>query len=160
MGEFMSIDFTWLENNVFRNKLTDSEKDQLCDVMERKVFASGDTIMTQGERGGALYLLRSGSAAILREIKGQQQCLTTVYEGALLGELTFLTGQQVTATVVASEDTVTYKMNRLEYAKLMQTNQELVYALFTYMLAQTCTIIRQMNEEHIELMGYMTGIYK
>lgn len=156
----MSIDFTWLENNVLRDKLTDSEKDQLCDVIERMEFASGDTIMTEGERGGALYLLRSGSVAILREIKGQQQCLTTVYEGALLGELTFLTGEKVTATVVASEDTVAYKMNRLEYTKLMQTNQELVYALFTYMLAQTCIIIRQMNVDHAELMGYMTGVYK
>lgn len=155
----MSIDFTWLENNVLRNKLTDSEKDQLCDVIECMKFAGGDTIMTEGERGGALYLLRSGSVAILREINGQQQCLKTVYEGALLGELTFLTGEPATATVMASEDTVAYKINRLEYARLMQTNQELVYALFTYMLAQTCTIIRQMNEDHTELMGYMTGIY-
>lgn len=156
----MSIDISWLENNVLRSKLTDSEKDQLDGVIECMEFASGDTIMTEGENGGVLYLLRSGSVAILREIKGHQQHLKTVHEGALFGELTFLTGAPVTATVVASEDSVAYRMNRSGYSKLMQTNQELVYALFTYILAYTSTMIRQMNEDHAELMDYIMGLYK
>ena len=156
----MDIDVTWLEDNILRSKLTDTEKDQLDGVIELMEFARGDTIMAEGESGGALYLLRSGSVEILREIKGQQKPLRTVYEGALLGELTFLTGEPVTATVVASEDTVAYKMNRSGYSQLMQTSQELVYALFAYILAYTSTMIRQMNDDHAEILDYMTGIHK
>jgi CRP-like cAMP-binding protein len=160
MGGFVSIDVAWLEENVFRAKLTDSEKNQLDGVIERMEFSSGDTIMTEGESGGALYLLRSGAVEILRESKGKQHRLKTVHEGALLGELTFLTGEPVTATTVASQDSVLYKMNRSGFSTLMQANQELVYAMFTYILAYTSSTIRQMNEDHVEILDYMTGIHK
>jgi CRP/FNR family cyclic AMP-dependent transcriptional regulator len=156
----VSIDVTWLEENVLHRKLTDSEMGQLDGVIERMEFSSGDTIMTEGESGGALYLLRSGSVEILRDSKGQQQLLRTVYEGALLGELTFLTAEPATATAVASNNSVVYKMNRSGYSRLMQTNQELVYAMFTYILAYTSSMIRQMNEDHAEILDYMTGVHK
>ncbi len=156
----MSIDVAWLEENVLRAKLTDREKNQLDGVIECMKLSSGDTIMTEGESGGALYLLRSGSVEILRENKGQQHLLRTVHEGALLGELTFLTGEPATATAVASKNSVVYKMSRSGYSKLMQTNQELVYAMFTYILAYTTSVIRQLNEDHAEILDYMTGIHK
>ncbi len=160
MGGFVSIDVAWLEENILHRKLIDSEKNQLDGVIECMKVSSGDTIMTEGERGGAMYLLRSGAVEILRESKGKQHRLRTVYEGALLGELTFLTGEAVTATIVASQDSVVYKMNRSGYSKLMQANQDLVYAVFAYILAYTSSTIRQMNEDHAEILDYMTGIHK
>jgi CRP-like cAMP-binding protein len=160
VGGFVSVDVAWLEENVLHSKLTDSEKDQLDGVIERMEFSSGDTIMTEGESGGALYLLRSGSVEILRDNKGQQQLLRTVYEGALIGELTFLTDEPATANAVASKNSVVYKMNRSGYSRLMQTNQELVYAMFTYILAYSSSMIRQMNQDHAEILDYMTGVHK
>ena len=160
MGGFVSFDVAWLEEKILHRKLTDSEKEQMDGVIEHKEFSSGETIMTEGERGGAMYLLRSGAVEILRESKGKQHRLRTVYEGALLGELTFLTGEAVTATIVASKDSVAYKMSRSGYSKLMQANQELVYAVFAYILAYTASTIRQMNEDHAEILDYMTGIHK
>ena len=156
----MSIDVVWLEKNILHSKLSNSEKDQLDGVIERMEFSSGDTIMTEGEKGGAMYLLRSGSVEILRNNNGQQQLLRTVYEGALIGELTFLTDEPTTAAAVASKNSVIYKMNRSGYSKLMQTNQEMVYAMFTYILAYTSSMIRQMNKDHAEILDYMTGVHK
>ena len=160
MGGFVSIDVTWLEEKILHRKLIDSEKNQLDGVIECMQFSSGDTIMTEGERGGAMYLLRSGAVEILRESKGKQHRLRSVSEGALLGELTFLSGEAVTATVVASQDSVLYKMDRSGYSKLMQANQDLVYAVFAYILSYTSSTIRQMNEDHAEILDYMTGIHK
>jgi CRP-like cAMP-binding protein len=160
VGGFVSVDVAWLEKNVLHSKLSNSEKDQLDGVIERMEFSSGDTIMTEGEKGGALYLLRSGSVEILRDNKGQQQLLRTVYEGALIGELTFLTDEPTTATAVASKNSVVYKMSRSGYSRLMQTNQELVYAMFTYILTYTSSMIRQMNQDHAEILDYMTGVHK
>ncbi len=155
----MNIDVIWLEEDVLHRKLTSREKNELDGVIECLEVSTGDAIMTEGESGGALYLLRSGAVEILRESKGQQKLLRTVYEGSLLGELTFLTGEPATATALASKDSVIYKMNRSAYSKLMQTNQELVYAMFTYILAYTSSMIRQMNEDHAEIIDYMTGIH-
>lgn len=156
----MSIDLAWLEEKILQRKLNDNEKEQLNSVVEHRQFSKGDTIMNEGENGGELFMIRSGSVAILRNIKGEQQRLRTVGEGALLGEITFLTGEPATASAEAVEDVVVYRMNQAGFSKLMLSNQKLIYALFTYMLLSTSRVIRKMNEDHVEILNYMTGLHK
>lgn len=154
------IDVAWLEENILKCKLTDDEKQKLAGVVERVVFKKGETIVSEGDKGGVLYLLRKGSADVFKQSATGQQRLTTVKDGALFGEITFLTGEPASASVVANEDCIVYKMNRDGYTKLMQTSQELVYALFTYMLVYQAKIVRKMNEEHAGMMEFMTGSHK
>jgi CRP-like cAMP-binding protein len=154
------INVAWLEENVLKCKLSDNEKQQLAGCVDRVEFAKGETIVKEGDSGGFLYLLRRGSADVLKETAGHQQRITTAGEGALFGEVTFLTGEPASASVVANQDCVVYKMSRAGYSKLMQTSQELVFALFTYMLVSTSKIVRKMNEEHAGMLDYMTGSHK
>ncbi len=159
-NEDKSIDVAWLEENILKRKLSDSDKTQLAGIIERIEFSKGDTILTEGDKGGVLYLLRSGSADILMEAAGTQRRITAATAGAMFGGITFLTGEPASASVVANTDSVVYKMTRSGYSQLMQTNQELVYALFTYMLVYASQIVRRMNAEHAEMMEYMTGSHK
>ncbi len=154
------IDVAWLEEHVLKCKLSDGDKEKLAGVVERVEFARGDTIVREGDQGGVLYLLRRGAADVLKETGGHQQRITTAREGALFGEITFLTGEPASASVVASQDCVVYKMSREGYSKLMQTSPELVFALFTYMLVSSARIVRKMNEEHAGMLDYMTGSHK
>jgi len=154
------IDVAWLEENVLKCKLSDQEKEQLVGVVDRVEFSKGSTMVSEGDNGGILYLLRKGSADVMKETAGHQQRITTAKAGALFGEITFLTGEPASASVVANEDCVVYSMTRSGYSKLMQTNQELVYALFTYMLVCSSKIVRKMNEEHAGILDYMTGSHK
>ena len=156
----MSIDLAWLEERVLQRKLNEKEKEQLIEVVEQKQFGKGDTIMQEGKNGGELFLIRSGSVAILRDIKGQRQRLSTVGEGDLLGEITFLTGEPATATAEALERVTLYRLSQPGFSKLMLGNQKLIYALFSYMLRSTARVVRKMNEEHIAILDYMTGIHK
>ena len=156
----MSIDLAWLEERVLQRKLNEKEKEQLTEVVEQKQFGKGDTIMQEGRNGGELFLIRSGSVAILRNIKGQRQRLSTVGEGDLLGEITFLTGEPATATAEALESVTLYRLSQPGFSKLMLGNQKLIYALFSYMLRSTARVVRKMNEEHIAILDYMTGIHK
>ncbi len=153
----MSIDVAWLEEKVLQRKLGEDEKAELAGIVESVRFRKGDVIMKEGEEGGVLYLLRSGSADIYRQINGEDQRLATVREGALFGEMTFLTGGAASASVVANEDCEVYRLTREGYAKLMRDKPELVYALFTYILKWTTQVIRHMNEETAGLMAYITG---
>ncbi|MDX8401063.1 MAG: cyclic nucleotide-binding domain-containing protein [Mariprofundaceae bacterium] len=153
----MSIDVAWLEDQILKRKLGEDEKAELAGLVESETFHKGDVIMKEGEEGGVLYLLRSGSADIYRNIHGEDQRLATVREGALFGEMTFLTGGTASASVVANEDCVVYKLTRGGYARLMREKPELVYALFTYILSWTTQVIRHMNEETAGLMAYITG---
>ena len=156
----MSIDLAWLEEKILQRKLDDQERKQIAEVVELKRFSKGDTIMQEGKNGGELFLIRSGSVAILRNINGQQQRLGTVGEGNLLGEITFLTGDPATATAEALEDVTLYRLSQSGFCQLMQNSQKLIFALFTYMLRSTGRVVRKLNEEHIAILDYMTGVHK
>ena len=74
----MDIDFEWLEEHVLLCKLNNEDRTLLEGLFELSNYSSGDEIVTQGEPGGELYLLRSGRADITCMSAGQ-----TVKAGAI-----------------------------------------------------------------------------
>ena len=157
MGGFVDIDFQWLEDKVLLRKLGSEEREILSRVIQPHVFDAGEVMLEQGKSGGVLYLLRSGSAVIDREEGGQKMRVATIGEGAMFGEMTFLTGEQASATVTTKTTCTVYKLTRASYSELMQRQQDLVYSLFAYILVHAARVIRTMNEEHVNLLQYITG---
>ncbi len=153
----MEIDFQWLEDKVLLRKLSGEERDILAGVIQPQAFKAGEVMLKQGQAGGVLYLLRSGSAVIDREDGEQTTRVATIHEGAMFGEMTFLTGEEASATVIAKGDCTVYKLTRTAYSELMQRQQDLVYSLFAYILIHAARVIRNMNEEHVNLLQYIAG---
>lgn len=152
----MSIDNNWLEQKLFNRALTGEETVVLTSRIETSRVASGEKIVSQGQPGGVLYLLRSGSAAVRREGVNPID-VATVGEGAVLGEMSFLADEPASASVVALSDCVVYRISRAAFSELMANYQSLAFALFVYILRHTATVIRHMNEEHISMHQYIAG---
>lgn len=144
----MTIDFTWMEEKVILHKLHEAERDLLSEIFEEVKYHTGDEIIRQGEPGGWLYLLRSGSAAITMSTPVRTLYLGDAGEASLFGELTFLAGSDATATatVTAHSPCHVYRMDRDGYRRLIVRNQPLLLSLFTYMLNHSSHIIQRMNE--------------
>lgn len=153
----MSIDFEWLEENVLLCKLNDEDRTLLDGLFGVFNYTTGDEIISQGEPGGELYLLRSGRADITCMSGGHSIRVAVAKEAALFGEMSFLTGDVASATVTAADESVIYKLSRGAYSELMIKNQDLVYALFAHMLVQAGSVIRSMNEEQVALQNYIKG---
>jgi CRP-like cAMP-binding protein len=155
--DFVDIDFQWLEDVVLLRKLGNEEREILTHVIQPQAYQAGEVMLKQGQPGGVLYLLRSGSAVIDREDGGQTTRVATIREGAMFGEMTFLTGEEASATVTAKNTCTVYKLTRASYSELMQRQQDLVYSLFAYILIHAARVIRTMNEEHVNLLQYIAG---
>jgi len=153
----MNIDHEWLEEQVLLCKLSAEDREILNGLIEVSTYSKGDVIVSEGETGGELYLLRSGSADITCISGGESVRVAVVSEGSMFGEMSFLTGDVANATVTAREESTIYKLSRGAYSELMVRNQDLVYALFAHMLVQAGSAIRRMNEEQIALHNYITG---
>lgn len=153
----MEIDFHWLEEQVLMRSLGSGERELLAHVIQAQDFRAGDVMLKQGQPGGVLYLIRAGDAVIEREEGGQNTRVATIGEGAMFGEMTFLTGEEASATVTANSHCTVYKLTRAAYSELMQRQQDLVYALFAHILIQAARIIRHMNDEHVNLLQYIAG---
>jgi len=155
----MKIDMEWLEEHVLLCKLNEDDRKMVEGLFEVASYSSGDLIVSEGELGGELYLLRSGSADISCLSGGKSVRVASAGEGSLFGEMSFLTGDVASATVTAVEDCVVYKLSRGAYSELMLKNQDLVYALFAHMLVHAAGVIRRMNEGHVALQNSVTGRY-
>lgn len=71
-------------------------------------LASGDVLVTEGEAGGGIWILLSGS---MRVLKTGIEINTISRPGAIIGEMSVLLGRPYSATVEAMEPT------RLRYAE-------------------------------------------
>jgi len=156
----VDIEVAWIEENIIKTKLSDEQHRQLQGVVNAVSIRKGDTIVKEGEKGGVLYLVRSGSVDVFQDLDGQEQRLAGLGEGSMIGEVTFLSGELATATVVGAEDSVVYTMDRAGFARLMQTSHELVFALFTYMLLYQSRMIRGLKADQARLASFMSGSHK
>jgi CRP/FNR family cyclic AMP-dependent transcriptional regulator len=152
----MKIDTTWLEETVFGRSLSGEELEALGSIMQADSTAKGEKIVTQGQPGGVLYILRSGNALVQRDAVNPID-VATVEEGAVVGEMSFLTDDAASAHVVAKSDCIVYSITRSGFSELMNRHEELAFALFVYILRHTATVIRHMNEEHVSMMEYIVG---
>ena len=153
----MSIDYTWMEENFFKQRLDEEQRNVLASKVEAVSYKSGEVIVKQGSMGQALYIVYKGSAHIDCHCNGENVRVGTVHSGDLVGEMSFLTAEEASATVTANEDCTIYRLSRDSFTRLMRDNQELAYAVFAHLLTHTAEVIRQMNAEKAAVQHYMAG---
>jgi len=153
----MNIDYNWLEEVFFKQKLDDEQRKVLEDKFHVVEYKANDVIVQQGSMGQALYIIHSGEALIECHCNGENIRVGTVKAGDLIGEMSFLTAAEASATVTAREDCIVYKLPRSSFTALMRENQELAYAVFAHILTHTADVIRQMNAEKAAIQHYMAG---
>lgn len=156
----MNIDMDWLEQHIIKSPLSEKQKIQWADTMQAVTVTKGESIVREGEKGGTLYLVRSGSVDIFQQMDAKDQHLGTLTEGALIGEITFLSDERATASATAKADSVLYRIKRADFTRLIQPSAEMVFSLFTYMLLYQSKMVHQCNEDQVKMMSFMTGAHK
>ena len=66
------------------------------------LFAAGEAIVRQGDRGSSMFVVLRGNVMVTLEPSGQQ--VATITSGGFFGEMSMLTGDPRTATVRAVDD--------------------------------------------------------
>jgi len=153
----MNVDCTWLEEHFFKQRFTDEQRALVTEKIEVIEFAAGSTIVEQGSQGSAVYLIHTGVANIDCSCNGEEIRVGTVKPGDLVGEMSFLTGSEASATVTARDNCIIYKLSRDSFTEFMKKDSELVYAIFAHLLNHTASVIRQMNAEKASIQHYMAG---
>ncbi|NOU91927.1 cyclic nucleotide-binding domain-containing protein [Paenibacillus sp. LMG 31456] len=90
----------------------------LLDIMVMKEYAPGEAIVNEGETGDAFYILRTGTASVLKESEGNRK-LNIVKAGGFFGELALLTGDPRKASVVADEAVSVFSLAKSDFDKLI-----------------------------------------
>ena len=83
-------------------------------MIEQINFAPGDVICREGEKSDDLYFLKQGQLLICTVIGTQVKVFGRINSGEFVGELSFFDEKPRAAHVVATEDSLVYKISTNE----------------------------------------------
>ena len=109
----MPCDVALLARNDLFERLTDDDRLQLAQVVDRLELPAGTTLFNAGEPGESLFVVSSGEVELyIRDTAGQKIVLTVAGDGEIFGELALLDRGARTATAVALVDTELLELDR------------------------------------------------
>ena len=82
--------------------LAPEQRRAIASAMTRRAFGDGEAIVRQGDGGGSMFVVASGRVAVVLEPDRRE--VATIDRGGYFGEMSLLTGEPRTATVLARGD--------------------------------------------------------
>jgi CRP-like cAMP-binding protein len=109
--------------------LSEEETDKLAHATTTRVFAPGEAIVRVGSEGNSMFVITRGSVRVQILDNGYPKTVNTLRENDFFGEMSLLTGEPRTATVVAAEETEVLRIDKKALKPIFESNPELVRSI-------------------------------
>ncbi|MCT0200085.1 mechanosensitive ion channel family protein [Synechococcus sp. CS-1325] len=110
--------------------LTDQEIASLAANTRCLRFAPGETVMQEGEAGGAMYQVVTGQVEVLkRKPNAEDLQLACLDSGEIFGEMSMLSGSERSATIRALQESILLEVSREQLVPLLKRNPALMDGL-------------------------------
>ena len=114
--------------------LPSKDRARLAPRFQLVTLAPGDTAFVEGERDGAIYVVKDGSLEVKATVDGEELTLATLSRHQFFGEVSFLTGVPRTASVHALEYTELLKIEEAELREILRHHPYMKEVLSQYHL--------------------------
>jgi CRP-like cAMP-binding protein len=105
--------------------LPEPEKEAMAALLTPTHARPGDILCREGDPGDYFYLIVGGEA----EVRKGRTILTTLGPGEIFGEMSLLTGEPRSATVVAATPMELYQLNQENFGQVLKRSPHLAWAL-------------------------------
>lgn len=110
---------TFLANVPLLKDLDKFERLTIADALTPTTYGAGDVIIKQGDVGDEFFMIQSGSCSVTQEVAGKSGEVAQLGEGDFFGEIALLTGDKRKATVTATSDVKTVKLDRDRFERVL-----------------------------------------
>jgi small-conductance mechanosensitive channel/CRP-like cAMP-binding protein len=94
----------------------------LADQLEFTPFAAGEVVTREGDQADGLYMIVEGEAAVRIGAGPSEREVARLAAGQFFGEMSLMTGEARTASVIASTDLVCYHVNKAAFERVLRDN--------------------------------------
>ncbi|MCZ7601472.1 MAG: Crp/Fnr family transcriptional regulator [Melioribacteraceae bacterium] len=106
--------------------------EQVVQVGNKKTYAKDSVILVEEEVGTALFVIIKGKVKVSRSSNdGREVILSILSDSDFFGEMSILDGLNRSATVVATEDSELFIIQRKEFLDLLNKHPEITIALLS-----------------------------
>jgi small-conductance mechanosensitive channel/CRP-like cAMP-binding protein len=109
--------------------LSDEETDKLAHASKARIFAPGEPIVRMGQEGNSMFVVIRGVVNVQVPENGVPKTVNTLRENDFFGEMSLLTGEPRSATVVASEETEVLQISKAALKPIFESNPDLVKSI-------------------------------
>ena len=109
--------------------LSDEETERLAATARVRVYAPGEAIVRYGQEGNSMFVINRGSVRVQIPDGATQRTINELHENEFFGEMSLLTGQPRTATVIAAEETEVLQIRKTAIKPIFEANPQLVSAV-------------------------------
>ena len=103
---------------------TEGELAGLAERMTMRQFAPGTQVITAGDPGRSMFLLSEGLASVLVKGEDGEVDVATLRPGDFFGEMSLLTGDPRSATIMALSETVAFEIEKEDLIPLLDANPD------------------------------------
>ena len=118
-----------VRKQAFLQLLDEAQVDKLLADARLLRFGRGEKVILQGAAGESMFILLGGEADVFVDVGGQNTRVATLHTGDYCGEMSLLTGEPRSATVIARTDCEMWEIAKPVMAELLQQNETLVQKL-------------------------------
>ncbi len=107
-----------------------------------KKLAAGEVLFKEGDKGGEMYLIKSGKVEISNSAGGVKKVLAELSEGAFLGEMAIVDDAPRSATATAKTEVSLLILDRAAFKAQLQEN-----SMVEYLISSLVKRLRETNEQ-------------
>ncbi len=132
--------------------MTSQQAESLAAAVSKQRFKRGETIVEQGSKSNALYIILSGRARVLMsDHKAREVILASLQSGDYIGEMSLIDGQPHSATVQAEIQTDVLWLGRDAFNRCITENAPMAFAVMNGLVARLRNADRKIGS--LALMG-------
>lgn len=129
--------------------LSEEEVERLAESSRVRVYAPGEAIVRIGQEGNSMFVIMRGSVEIQVPQGNSTKVLNKLQENDFFGEMSLLTGEPRTATVMAAEETEVLRIGKEAIKPIFEANPEVVSAIGE-MIEERRELLRSLAEKSVE----------
>ena len=127
--DFESNDFKQniIKNVSLFNSLTDDERSELAAQIVQKSYSEGDTLIKMDQDGDSMFVLSEGLLDIRIGPDGSSsKKVGDIYPGNFFGEMSLLTGEKRSATIMAVKDSIVFEIKKEHVKEIFRKNPDIL----------------------------------
>jgi len=109
--------------------LDEGEIDSLAETAAAQMYSHGERLIEQGADGASMFLMVRGEAGVTASRDGRTVSIGALRVGDCFGEMSLLTGEKRSATVVATTDCEVVEIGHEAFGRLLKARPVLAGAL-------------------------------